>query len=63
MDLPIIKQLVKEYGEDLINEITLIVSENGQGDCYGCLCSNYCPGNSCFEAIKMVVYDLLEDKQ
>lgn len=62
MNLPIIKHLVKEYGEKLINEIALIVYKNGQGDCYGCLCSDYCNKGSCFDSIKLVIYDLLEDK-
>lgn len=59
-DLLILKELVRQYGEDLIDEITYVVSENGQGDCYGCLCSYYCIGNSCFNAIKKVVKEMLE---
>ena len=30
MNLPILKQLVKEYGENLIDEVASIVDENGQ---------------------------------
>ena len=64
--LSILKKLVNEYGDDLIEEIAYIVEENGQGDCYACLCDKYCDGLSCFNAIKKVVKDILgieEDKQ
>ena len=59
-ELKILKELVNKYGDDLIEEITYIVYTNGQGDCYGCLCDKYCVENSCFNAIKKVVKELLE---
>ena len=65
-ELKILKELVNKYGDDLIEEITYIVYRNGQGDCYNCLCGKYCNENSCFNAIKKVVKELLEieeDKQ
>lgn len=60
-ELKLLKGLYKEHGEKLVDEITYIVSGNGQGDCYQCLCWDYCNSQrSCFDAIKLVVLDYLK---
>ena len=60
--IDLLKQLYKQYGDKLVEEVAAVVSENGQGDCYGCLCSKYCLGTTCQKAIETVVKELLEDK-
>ena len=60
-DVKLLKKLYKEYGDKLLDELAIVNLKNGQGDCYGCRCSDYCPGESCFNAIKHVMKDILED--
>ena len=61
-DVKLLKKLYKEYGDELLNEVAIVTMKNGQGDCYGCWCNDYCPQESCFDAIKHVVKDILEKK-
>ena len=59
----LIKELYKTHGEPLLDEIASVTEANGQGDCYKCLCSDYCLiytddgtfSNSCHDAIKMAI--------
>ena len=59
----LIKELYKTHGEPLLDEIASVTLANGQGDCYQCLCNDYCCihgpdgifSNSCHDAIKMAI--------
>ena len=59
----LIKELYKTQGEPLLDEIASVTEANGQGDCYNCLCGDYCIiysddgtfSNSCHDAIKMAI--------
>lgn len=62
IDIELLKKLYKEYGEELLNNVTDVILTNGMGDCYNCRCGDYCPKESCFDAIKHVVKDILEEK-
>ena len=57
--LDLLKQLYSQYGDKLVEEIAYLIEQNGQGDCYKVLCSEYCFCGSCTEAIKSVVKDYL----
>lgn len=59
----LIKELYKTHGEPLLDEIASVTEANGQGDCYKCLCNDYCIiysddgtfSMSCHDAIKMAI--------
>ena len=59
----LIKELYKTHGEPLLDEIASVTLANGQGDCYKCLCGDYCLTytadgtftQSCHDAIKMAI--------
>lgn len=55
----LLKKLCREYGEPLLDEIADVTMDNGQGDCYGCRCSNYCPSSSCHNAIKLAITEII----
>lgn len=60
-DVKLLKKLYKSYGDKLLDELAIVTLKNGQGDCYECRCSKYCNEESCFNAIKHVMKDILED--
>lgn len=56
----LLDELCEKYGDDLLNELALLVDENGQGDCYMVKCWKYCGnGRSCLESIKCTINDLI----
>ena len=58
-EFKILDKLYQEYGDPLIDEIADVTERNGQGDCYNCRCSDYCPGMSCHDAIKLAIKDII----
>ena len=58
-EFTLLKKLIQEHGEPLIDELAIVTELNGQGDCYQCRCADYCPGLSCHDAIKMAIKDIL----
>lgn len=62
-EFTLLKKLIQEHGEPLLDEIASVTEANGQGDCYKCLCNDYCiiysddgtSSMSCHDAIKMAI--------
>ena len=58
-EFKLLEKLYQEYGEPLLDEIADVTMDNGQGDCYQCECGKYCTGNSCHDAIKLAIKDII----